>query len=154
MMTDPIADMLTRIRNASMVHKKEVVVPFSKIKMAIATILVREGYLGKAEMKEDRHPFMVITLKYDNGEPVIQHIKRLSSPGEGLRRRALEAEGVVEQPLLRQARDPSEDDAHPHDIEALVLQGARRPLVKRAFDGGDLLQEVAHATASVSSYIG
>ncbi len=84
MMTDPIADMLTRIRNASMVHKKEVVVPFSKIKMAIATILVREGYLGKAEMKEDRHPFMVITLKYDNGEPVIQHIKRLSSPGARL----------------------------------------------------------------------
>lgn len=83
-MTDPIADMLTRIRNASMVHKKEVVVPFSKIKMAIATILVREGYLGKAEMKEDRHPCIVITLKYDNGEPVIQHIKRLSSPGSRL----------------------------------------------------------------------
>jgi small subunit ribosomal protein S8 len=61
MMTDPIADMLTRIRNASMVHKKEVSIPFSKVKMAIATILVREGYLTKAEELVDTHPYLLVT---------------------------------------------------------------------------------------------
>ncbi len=81
MMTDPIADMLTRIRNASMVHKKEVAIPFSKVKMAIATILVREGYLTKAEELVDKHPYLLVTLKYNNGTPAIQHIKRISTPG-------------------------------------------------------------------------
>ena len=80
-MTDPIADMLTRIRNASMVHKKEVTIPFSKVKMAIATILVREGYLAKAEELTDKHPYLLVTLKYNNGAPAIQHLKRISTPG-------------------------------------------------------------------------
>ncbi len=84
MMTDPIADMLTRIRNASVIHKPEVVVPFSKIKMGIATILVREGYLVKAEEKKDRHPYILLTLKYSKGSPVIQHVKRVSTPGHRL----------------------------------------------------------------------
>jgi small subunit ribosomal protein S8 len=91
MMTDPIADMLTRIRNASLVHKKEVVVPFSKIKMGIARILVREGYLGAAEERKEHHPYLVLTLKYQDGESVIRHIKRISSPGE---RRYLKKESV------------------------------------------------------------
>ncbi|MFH2018447.1 MAG: 30S ribosomal protein S8, partial [bacterium] len=77
MMTDPIADMLTRIRNASMVHKKEVVVPFSKIKLAIAKILVKEGYLLAVEEKKDIHAFILLTLKYNDGEPVIRSIKRI-----------------------------------------------------------------------------
>lgn len=81
MMTDPIADMLTRIRNASNVRKAEVVIPFSKLKMGIASILAREGYVAKAEQKQDRHPYIVITLKYSNGESVISHIKRISTPG-------------------------------------------------------------------------
>ena len=81
MMTDPIADMLTRIRNASMVHKKEVTIPFSKVKMAIATILVREGYLAKAEELTYKHPYLLVTLKYNNGAPAIQHLKRISTPG-------------------------------------------------------------------------
>jgi len=80
-MTDPIADMLTRIRNASMARKKEVCVPFSKIKMSIADILVRNGYLKNAEEKKDKFSYILLGLKYTDGEPAIQHIKRLSKPG-------------------------------------------------------------------------
>lgn len=81
MMTDPIADMLTRIRNASLVHKKEVVLPYSKIKLAIANILVKEGYLKKAEEKKDVHPYLLLTLQYNNGAPAVNFIKRVSKPG-------------------------------------------------------------------------
>lgn len=82
MMTDPIADMLTRIRNASLVHKKEVAVPFSKIKMTIANLLVREGYLVKAEHKDKEKPsYLLLTLKYEQGQPAIGYLKRISKPG-------------------------------------------------------------------------
>ncbi len=81
MLTDPIADMLTRIRNASLVHKQEVLVPFSKLKMAIALLLVREGYLVSAEEFKDVHPSIRIVLKYVNREPAISHVKRVSKPG-------------------------------------------------------------------------
>ena len=81
MMTDPIADMLTRIRNASLIHKKEVTLPYSKIKMGIANILVKQGYLQKAEEKTDAHPYILLTLQYHNGMPAITHIKRISKPG-------------------------------------------------------------------------
>ena len=81
MMTDPIADMLTRIRNASLIHKKEVVVPFSKIKIGIAKILVEQGYMEKAEEKKDAHPYILLTLKYHGHTPAINHIKRISKPG-------------------------------------------------------------------------
>ena len=71
--TDPIADMLTRIRNGLTAHLKEVSVPASKEKLAIANILVKEGYIaGCAEKNENGHKNMLITLKYDeNGESVI-----------------------------------------------------------------------------------
>ena len=81
MMTDPIADMLTRIRNGALVRRKEVVVPFSKMKLAIANILVREGYLVKAEEKKDTHPFLLLILKYNGREAVVQQLKRVSTPG-------------------------------------------------------------------------
>ncbi len=81
MMTDPIADMLTRIRNASLVHKKEVILPYSKIKLAIASILVKEGYLKKAEEKKDVHPYILLTLQYNSGAPAVNFIKRVSKPG-------------------------------------------------------------------------
>ncbi len=81
MMTDPIADMLTRIRNASLVRKTEVVLPFSKLKLAIANLMVKEGYLAKAEERQDGRPYLVLTLKYTNGQPAIQSLKRVSSPG-------------------------------------------------------------------------
>lgn len=80
-MTDPIADMLTRIRNASLVHKKEVVLPYSKIKLGIANILVKHGYLAKAEEKKDAHPCILLTLQFHGDMPAITNIKRISKPG-------------------------------------------------------------------------
>ena len=81
-MTDPIADMLTRIRNASMVNKREICVPFSKLKLGIAKILAQAGYLEKAESQDGTgHPYILITLKYHNKQPAIRHIKRVSKPG-------------------------------------------------------------------------
>jgi len=82
MMTDPIADMLTRIRNASMVRKPEVAVSYSKLKMAIAETLVKEGYLAKAEKTKDKIPQLVISLKYEGREPMIHSLKRVSKPGQ------------------------------------------------------------------------
>ncbi|HSR88830.1 MAG TPA: 30S ribosomal protein S8 [Candidatus Udaeobacter sp.] len=81
MMTDPIADMLTRIRNASLIYKKEVSLPYSKIKLGIANILVKHGYLEKAEEKKDIHPYILLTLKFNSGMPAITEIKRISKPG-------------------------------------------------------------------------
>jgi len=81
-MSDPIADMLTRIRNAQVVHKVEVAMPSSKVKVAIANVLKDEGYIedyavkeaaGKAELK--------IALKYYAGRPVIERLERVSRPG-------------------------------------------------------------------------
>lgn len=81
MMTDPIADMLTRIRNASMVHKKEVSIPFSKVKQAIAEILEKEGYISKVEVTKTKPVFIVVNLKYNGRESAISHLERLSTPG-------------------------------------------------------------------------
>jgi len=89
-MTDPIADMLTRIRNASAVNKQEVVLPMSKIKFNISKILEREGWVAGTEVlksagrKNGAASFdqLKIVLKYtDEGKPVITSIKRISRPG-------------------------------------------------------------------------
>lgn len=81
-MTDPIADMLTRIRNASKARKKEVVVPYSKIKLAIAETMRRQGYLFQVDVIGDVKRDLAITLKYEGREPVIQSLKRISKPGQ------------------------------------------------------------------------
>jgi SSU ribosomal protein S8P len=78
MMTDPIADMLTRIRNAHLALHKEVSVPRSKIKESIAHILVDEGYVDNVSV-EDRD--IKIALKYVGGRAVISGLKRISKPG-------------------------------------------------------------------------
>src|SRR3990167_6027731 len=83
MMTDPIADMLTRIRNASAVKKSEVAIPYSRLKHEIANVLVKENYLSRAEKIEDQKqtPTLRLVLKYrSNGKPYIKHIRRLSVP--------------------------------------------------------------------------
>jgi small subunit ribosomal protein S8 len=82
MITDPIADMLTRIRNASASKKQEVVMPYSRLKHAIADTLVGENYLAKVEKVETTSiPQLRLVLKYrSNGKPYIKHIKRLSIP--------------------------------------------------------------------------
>ncbi len=81
--TDPIADMLTRIRNGLTANLKTVSVPASKEKASIASILVKEGYIVSCdEVEENGHKNLSITLKYDeNGDSVIQGIKRISKPG-------------------------------------------------------------------------
>jgi len=81
-MTDPIADMLTRIRNAQQASKAEVAMPASKLKKAIAGVLKNEGYV--ADFKEDEaggKPLLTIRLKYLEGTPVISKIERVSRPG-------------------------------------------------------------------------
>lgn len=82
-MTDPIADMLARIRNALMAKHREVKIPSSKMKVAIARILKDEGYIEDFKVTKDKpQPMIVITLKYDEkGKPVIMGLKRISKPG-------------------------------------------------------------------------
>jgi len=81
-MSDPIADMLTRIRNAQMVQKVSVVMPASKLKTAIAEVLKSEGYIENFAVKgEATKPQLEIALKYYAGKPVIEHIERVSRPG-------------------------------------------------------------------------
>ncbi len=78
MLTDPIADMLTRIRNAHLALHKEVSVPRSKMKEAIAAILKQEGYISDVAVDEGS---IKLSLKYFKGKPVISGIKRVSKPG-------------------------------------------------------------------------
>ena len=81
-MSDPIADMLTRIRNAQMVQKAAVVMPSSKLKVAIAQVLKDEGYIeGYSVRSEDGKSQLEIALKYYAGRPVIERIERVSRPG-------------------------------------------------------------------------
>ena len=88
-MTDPIADMLTRIRNAQAVNKKTVVLPMSKIKYSIAKILEQGGWIEKAEIikaevkKNSSSAFneIKLELKYRNGQPAISSLKKISTPG-------------------------------------------------------------------------
>ena len=81
-MSDPIADLLTRIRNAQMVAKPTVSIPSSKVKAAIAQVLKDEGYIDSFEVKtDDGKSALVITLKYYAGRPVIERIERVSRPG-------------------------------------------------------------------------
>lgn len=80
-MSDPIADMLTRVRNAGAVRKKKVEMPASKIKIAIAKILKEEGYITEYSVSSEVKPVLTITLKYYMGKQVISEIKRVSRPG-------------------------------------------------------------------------
>lgn len=81
-MSDPLGDMLTRIRNAQMVAKPTVSVPSSKVKVAIAQVLKDEGYIDGFEVKKDGNKSeLQISLKYYAGRPVIEHIERVSRPG-------------------------------------------------------------------------
>ena len=80
-MTDPISDMLTRIRNAQMANHASVRIPYSRVKFEVAKILVNRGYVASAEQAEGRFPELEIVLKYKDGKPVIQHLDRVSKPG-------------------------------------------------------------------------
>ena len=81
-MTDPIADMLTRLRNAQRANKAEVAMPSSKQKLAVANVLRDEGYIGEFREEGDgAGATLIIELKYFEGEPVIEKIERVSKPG-------------------------------------------------------------------------
>ncbi|SMB23668.1 30S ribosomal protein S8 [Sterolibacterium denitrificans] len=81
-MTDPIADMLTRIRNAQAAQKNAVVMPSSRLKVAIANVLKDEGYIDEFAVREnDGKPLLDIALKYYAGRAVIERIERVSKPG-------------------------------------------------------------------------
>ncbi len=81
-MSDPIADMLTRIRNAQLSEKNVVAMPASKLKQAIAQVLKDEGYIEHFVIREsDGKPELYISLKYYAGRPVIEKIERVSRPG-------------------------------------------------------------------------
>ncbi len=82
-MTDPIADMLTRMRNALAVNKAEVIMPFSKVKFNIAKVLEKTNYINKVEkVKDNNFDAIKIGLKYNKKEPAIKHLKRISTPGQ------------------------------------------------------------------------
>jgi small subunit ribosomal protein S8 len=81
-MSDPVADMLTRIRNAQQSEKQSVAMPASKLKAAIAGVLKDEGYIeGFALRENDGKPLLEISLKYYAGKPVIEKMERISRPG-------------------------------------------------------------------------
>jgi len=80
-MTDPIADLLTRIRNAQSAGKAEVTIPSSTKKQAVLGVLKDEGYVEDFRVEGDAKPQLVVKLKYFQGEPVIETIKRISKPG-------------------------------------------------------------------------
>lgn len=81
-MSDPISDMLTRIRNAQMAEKATVSMPSSKVKVAIAKVLKDEGYVDDFAVRENAgKPILEVGLKYYAGRPVIERIERVSRPG-------------------------------------------------------------------------
>ena len=81
MMTDPIADMLTRIRNGQAASKLDVTMPASKLKAAIAQVMKDEGFISDYAVNSETKPEMTVTLKYFEGRPVIDDLKRVSRPG-------------------------------------------------------------------------
>lgn len=95
-MSDPIADMLTRIRNAQRVDKSETSMPSSKLKVAIAQVLKDEGYIDGFTVEDhDGKPQLRIALKYYAGRPVIERLERVSRPGLRIYRRRGELPQVM-----------------------------------------------------------
>ena len=80
-MQDPIADLLTRIRNAQRAQHESVEVPSSKLKTAVCKVLRDEGYIGGYQVTEGTKPLLSVSLRYVDGEPVIADIDRVSRPG-------------------------------------------------------------------------
>lgn len=80
-MQDTLADMFTRIRNGHMAQKQAVSMPSSKLKVSVAEVLKEEGYIASYEVEGDVKPVLSVELKYFEGKPVIEEIKRVSRPG-------------------------------------------------------------------------
>ena len=95
-MTDPIADMLTRIRNASKIKKQELLVPFSKVKIEIARILHENGFIASYEKLDDNFGQIKVKLKYEDGKPALMSLKRISKPGRRVYVKKAELPKVLE----------------------------------------------------------
>lgn len=95
MMTDPIADMLTRIRNAYMVRKQVVEIPYSKFKHAILTILKKEGYILDVSVADKAPKVLVAKLGYAGKQPRIQSLTRESTPGHRMYKKADELPKIL-----------------------------------------------------------
>lgn len=81
-MTDPIADMLTRLHNGYLARKTEVAIPYSKVKEAMSQLLKKEGYIGEVEVRgEVAKKELMVTLRYNGKQPAMTGVKRLSKPG-------------------------------------------------------------------------
>ena len=80
-MSDPIADMLTRIRNGQIANMVEVVMPASKLKVEVARVLKEEGYIEDSSVSDGAKPSLTVKLRYHQGQPVIDEIQRVSRPG-------------------------------------------------------------------------
>ena len=94
-MQDPIADMITRIRNAQNAHHEAVEMPSSKLKVAIAKLLVEEGYINEALVEEGVKPTLRLVLKYFKGNPVIETLEKVSKPGLRIYRSTKEIPNVM-----------------------------------------------------------
>jgi len=96
MMTDPISDMLTRIRNAQGSEKQSVAIPASRLKASIAQVLKDEGYIEDFALRENEgKPLLEINLKYYAGKPVIEKLERVSRPGLRIYRGKAEMPNVM-----------------------------------------------------------
>lgn len=82
MMTDPVSDMLNRVKNAYQVQAPEVRLPHSKLKEAVARVLAERGFVSSVAKEDEPRPTLVITLKYSDGKPALSHVRRLSKPGQ------------------------------------------------------------------------
>jgi len=80
-MSDTVADLLTRIRNAQRASKPSVSIPYSKMKLSICDVLENEGYIESSEIEGDTKKTLKVFLKYYKGKPVIENIRRISKPG-------------------------------------------------------------------------
>lgn len=101
MNTDPIADMLTRIRNGIACQFKTVKIPASKLKQAIAELLIDHGYLSKSELisSKDKHPYLLLTLRYHDNQSIINGLKRISKPGHRIYLKASNLSKILSSPI-------------------------------------------------------
>ena len=95
-MQDPIADMLTRIRNGQSAKKVNVSMPTSTLKKALAEVLLNEGYISGYDVSEEVKPKLTVELKYFEGKPVIDMIKRVSRPGLRIYRKSNDIPKVID----------------------------------------------------------
>ena len=93
-MQDPIADLLTRIRNSQMAGHETVALPASKTKLAILKVLAEEGFIDNYEVLEGAKPQILVSLKYFQGQPVIREIDRVSRPGLRIYKKTTELPSV------------------------------------------------------------